>query len=174
VRNLLDVGTLQQLMDALGRAANGPGDIYLTGGATAIVLGFRPTTLDVDLKLDPEAAGIFEAIRDLKDQLRVNIELAAPDQFIPPLPGWKERSVFIASHGPLRFFHYDYYAQALAKIERGHAQDVADVAAFFLRGLVDPVKLRELFAAIEPALVRYPAIDAAAFRARVEATLVAL
>lgn len=36
------------------------------------------------------------------------------------------------------------------------------------RGLVDRARLRELFAAIEPQLYRYPAIDPAAFRARVE------
>ena len=31
-----------------------------------------------------------------KDTLDVNVELAAPDQFIPALPGWRERSEFIA------------------------------------------------------------------------------
>ena len=36
------------------------------------------------------------------------------------------------------------------------------------RGLVEPMKLRELFASIESALVRYPGIDAAEFRAVVE------
>lgn len=33
----------------------------------------------------------------------------------------------IAREGKLSFFHYDLYAQALAKIERCHSQDVADV-----------------------------------------------
>src|SRR5437899_3700797 len=40
-------------MRALGDAARGDGDCYLTGGGTAVLLGWRPTTLDVDIKLEP-------------------------------------------------------------------------------------------------------------------------
>jgi hypothetical protein len=39
------------------------------------------------------------------------------------------------------------------------------------RGLVEPARALELFAAIEPLLFRYPAIDPAGFRARVERAL---
>ena len=46
------------------------------------------------------------------------MDLAAPDDFIPALPDWRERSVFIARHGTVEFFHYDFYAQALAKVAR--------------------------------------------------------
>ena len=59
------------------------------------------------------------------------------------------------------FRHFDLYAQALSKIERGHAQDEGDVREMFDRGLVDRVKLLEYFSAIEPRLYRYPAIDPA-------------
>jgi hypothetical protein len=36
------------------------------------------------------------------------------------------------------FYHYDFYSQALAKIERGHSQDRVDVAAILARRLVEP------------------------------------
>jgi hypothetical protein len=39
------------------------------------------------------------------------------------------------------------------------------------RGLVEPTKVRELFAAIEPELFRFPAIDAEALREDVERAL---
>jgi hypothetical protein len=39
------------------------------------------------------------------------------------------------------------------------------------RGLVDPGRLRELFEQVESDLFRYPAIDAAEFRAKLERTL---
>ena len=39
------------------------------------------------------------------------------------------------------------------------------------RGLVDPGRLLELFRAIEPELVRYPALDPTSFKAAVEATV---
>ena len=38
----------------------------------------------------------------------------------------------------MAFHHFDLYAQALAKIERGHAQDVDDVREMLRRGLVEP------------------------------------
>jgi hypothetical protein len=39
-------------MRGLGEAAARDGTCYLTGGATAVLLGWRETTLDVDLKLE--------------------------------------------------------------------------------------------------------------------------
>ena len=53
-------------------------------------------------------------------------------------------------------------------MQRGHERDVTDAQAMVARGLVEPMKLRELFASIESALVRYPGIDASEFRAVVE------
>ena len=132
-----------------------------------MIVGWRTSTVDADIKLDPEPAGAFEALRDLKEKLAVNVELAAPDQFIPPLRGWRERSVFIDRYGEVDVFHYDFYAQALSKIERGHDRDLADVRQMIDRGLVEPQELARLFAELEPDLLRYPAIDAAAFSRKV-------
>ena len=168
VRGLTDAARLGRLMEGIGRGCRGSGRVYLVGGACAILVGWRGTTVDVDLKLDPEPAGAFEAIAGLKDALDVNVELAAPDQFIPPLPGWRERSPFVVRHGGVSFHHYDFYSQALAKIERGHAQDLRDVAAMRDRRLIEPATLRRLFDAIEGALVRYPALDPDSFRGKVE------
>ena len=124
-------------------------------------------TVDVDLKLDPEPRGVFSAIAKAKDAMSVNVELAAPDDFIPALPGWRERSRFIARHGSVDYYHYDFHAQALAKIERGHEQDLSDVKHMGRLGLIRPTRLVELFDAIEAALVRYPAIDPPSFREKV-------
>ncbi|MCZ7683003.1 MAG: hypothetical protein M5U28_31025 [Sandaracinaceae bacterium] len=63
------------------------------GGATAITYGWRELTIDIDLRLDPEPPGAFEAIARLKDELDVNVELASPMDFLPEVPGWRERSV---------------------------------------------------------------------------------
>lgn len=168
MRSPTDARKVEQLMVALGLAARGPGRIYFTGGTSAVLVGWRTATVDADLKLDPEPPGVFEGIRRIKDELDVNIELAAPDHFIPELPGWRDRSRYIATHGAIDFYHYDFYAQALAKIERGHARDLADAHEMIARGLVEPGDLRQMFAAIESALERYPAIDADVFRAKVD------
>jgi Nucleotidyltransferase of unknown function (DUF6036) len=158
---------VRQLMRALGRAARGPGCVYFTGGASALLIGWRTATVDVDLRLDPEPPGIFEALRRLKDELDVNVELASPQDFVPELPGWRERSPLIAIEGPVEFRHYDFYAQALSKIERGHGRDLEDVLAMGRRGLVLGQRLEALFQDVVPELVRYPALDEGAFADKV-------
>ena len=169
MRGETDKTKLEAFMSALGERVSGEGAIYLTGGATAILYGWRSMTIDVDIKPDPEPPGLFEAIVRLKDELDVNVELASPDLFIPPAPGWRERSLFIARHGRIRFYHYDPYGQTLAKLQRGHDRDLRDAGSFVRDGLVDPQRLRGAFEEIEPQLIRYPAIDPVSFRVAVMA-----
>lgn len=158
---------IESFMSALGKRVRGKGRIYLAGGATAVLHGWRPMTIDIDIKPEPEPAGLFEAIALLKDELDINVELAGPDRFIPAIPGWRERSLFIALHGLVEFFHYDPYGQALAKLQRGHERDLRDVQSFLRDGLVQRNRLREFFNMIETQLIRYPSVDPAAFRVAV-------
>ena len=158
-------------MRLIGSEAKGPGRVYLVGGASAVIIGWRETTIDVDLKLAPEPPGVFNAIASAKETLDINVELAAPDEFIPALPDWPSRSTFIVRQGPVDFFHYDFHAQALAKIERGHEQDLQDVAAMHRLKLIEEDLLMSLFDIIEPNLERYPAINPKGFRERVLAVL---
>ena len=162
-----DKTKIEAFMATLGKQVRGKGRIYLTGGATAVLHGWRRMTIDVDIKPDPEPPGLFEAIALLKEELDINVELASPDQFIPALPGWSERSLYIGTHGFIEFFHYDPYGQALAKLQRGHERDLRDVQSLLRHGLIQVDRLRELFEAIEPQLIRYPAISPATFRAAV-------
>ena len=154
---------IERFMTALGASVRGGGRIYLTGGGTAVLYGWRETTIDLDIKAEPEPAHFFEAIAELKEAIDLNVELAAPDDFIPELPGWRDRSIFIARRSALDFYHYDLYSQALAKIERGHARDLDDVRAMLTMRLIERAKLKDLFRAIEPKLARYPAIDPKTF-----------
>ncbi len=158
-------------MRELGGEAERDLRLYFTGGATAVLLGWRSSTLDVDIKIDPESDRVLRAIPRVKEKLEINIELAAPDLFIPEVPGWEERSAFIAREGRLSFYHYDFYAQALSKIQRGHSQDREDVRQMLDRGLIEPQELRRRFEQIEPQLYRFPAINPATFRRDLEEIL---
>lgn len=155
-------------MRGLGAAADAEGVAYLTGGTTAVLVGWRASTVDVDLKLEPESDVLLESIQRLKNELSINVELASPDAFIPVPDGWAERSPFVAREGRLTFRHFDPYSQALAKLERAHSRDLEDVRALVDRGLVQPARALEYFDQIEPRLHRYPAVDPRAFRRRVE------
>lgn len=154
-------------MRELGSRVLSSGCVYFTGGVSAVLLGWREMTVDVDLKADPEPQGFFEALPKLKESLDINIELASPDRFVPVLSGWRERSPFIASYGKLEFRHYDFYSQALARVERGHTRDRNDVRSMLESGLVLPGKLLELFTEAEPRLIRYPSIEPKLLRQKV-------
>lgn len=169
MRALVDADRLRELMRLLGREARHPGRVYFTGGATAVLSGWRSSTIDVDLKLVPDDDRVMRAIPELKERLSINVELASPDDFIPVRAGWEDRSPFIAGEGLLSFHHFDMVAQCLAKIERGHVQDREDVRAMLDRGLVTREAISGTFEAIAPDLYRYPAVDAAAFRRAVAA-----
>ena len=133
-----------------------------------MLLGFREQTIDIDIKLDPEPEGVFEAIPRLKNELDLNVELASPDDFIPATSDWREKSPLIVSVGGVQYFHYDLTLQALAKLERNHEQDVEDVKSLVRGGYVTAEGLIRIFGEIEPQLLRYPAIDAKDFSKKVE------
>ncbi len=171
MRRLTDLARLRRLMKALGQAARADARIYLTGGASAILLDWRSSTIDVDMKIEPERDEVLRAIPALKEELEINIELASPGDFIPELPGWRDRSPFIAREGKLVFHHYDFYAQALSKLERRHERDLRDVNEMHRLALIDPDRLNALFLAIEGELYRYPAVDPRSFRREVESAV---
>jgi hypothetical protein len=168
MREKVSAETIGRFMRAVSRAGRSSAHIYFVGGVSAVLLGWRETTIDIDLKMVPEVNEILKILPDLKERLQVNVELASPDDFIPALPGWEERSTFIGREGGIDFFHYDFYSQALAKIERGHNTDLIDVRRMIELGLVEPSRLMEFLSQIEDRLYKYPAIDAKEFRTAVE------
>jgi hypothetical protein len=167
VRELVDAARLARVLDAFGRAADAPVRVYLVGGATAVVEGWRASTVDIDFAMRPENAALLRAVPDLKERFAVNVELASPLDFIPVPAGWEGRSPFVVRRGRANVHHFDPYAQALAKVERGHRRDLDDVRAMVARGLVAPAAARRYFAEIEPELYRFPAVDPPSFRAAV-------
>lgn len=158
-----------RLMAALAQAARKPSRVYFTGGATAVLLGWRYTANDVDVELVPLHHFLLPALAALKQSLELTLKLASPAHFIPVPRGWERRSPLIARVGRVSFHHFDLYAQALAKVERGHAQDMADVGEMLARALVEPPRALAYFRRIEPELYRYPAIDPPTFRQAVQA-----
>ncbi len=168
MRRLTDAQRLRLFMKAVGTEAKRSARVYFTGGATAVLLGWRATTIDIDIKIVPESEEILRAIPRLKESLEINVELASPADFIPELPGWESRSLFVATEGRVSFYHYDLYAQSLAKIERSHTRDVEDVREMMARGLIEPDRVLHFFDEIEKELYRYPAIDPRSFRRAVE------
>ncbi len=168
MRELADRERIERFMNAFGRTARTSVRVYLVGGTTAVLMGWRSSTVDVDLVIRPEDDTMLRAIPALKNTLAINVELASPADFIPLPPGWEDRGTFVKDVHRTAFYHFDLYAQALSKVERGHRQDIEDVRAMLDRELIDPQRAMEYFARIEPDLYRFPAIDPETFRSAVE------
>jgi hypothetical protein len=165
---------LRIFMREISRRTQGEGRVYFTGGSTALLLGLREQTIDVDIKVDPEPRGIFEAIANLKNELSLNVELASPDDFIPAPPAWQDLATPIEKIGGISFFHYDLCMQALAKIERGFSQDLADARGLVEKKFISIENLKKRFAQIEDRFIRYPVINPDEFKAKLEAFISSL
>lgn len=163
---------LVSLMKELARTAPRAGTyrVYLVGGGTAVYVGWRRSSIDVDLFSDRQ--DVFRNIQALKERLNMNIEFARPEDFVPPLRGSGDRHVFIETMGPISFYHYDPYAQLLSKIVRGFQRDLEDAGEFVRRGMVDPDRFRTLVAAIpDTAYARYPSLSRSGVEGAVETFL---
>ncbi len=173
MRRPVDAVRVRAFMAALGRSVRADHTVYLVGGATAVLEGWRESTIDIDLALPDRLASdeLLRALPGLKNELELNVELASPADFVPVPAGWEERARSVAREGHVTFLHYDLYAQALSKLERGHDRDLEDIRQMIARGLVERDRLHTFFTEIEPELYRFPAIDPPSFRRRVESVV---
>lgn len=162
---------LRALMREIAKTApRGTYRVYLVGGGTAVLSGWRETSVDADLYSDREE--VFRDIQGIKERLGINVEFVRPEQFVPELSGSAERHVLIETIGPVSFLHYDPYAQILSKIVRGFVRDRVDARHFLQSGMVDPEKLRALVRRIPAsAYARYPSLTQAAVISAVDAFL---
>jgi len=157
LRRELTVEALRELMSELARTAPRPGSfrVYVVGGGTAVLAGWRTATIDADLCADRDE--VFRDIQGVKERLRLNVEFARPEDFVPALPGSAERHRFIERVGSIDFYHYDPYAQLLSKVVRGFRKDLLDAERLVGSGWVDPRRFRALVEAIpDSAYARYP------------------
>ena len=163
MRHELTRERLRELMAEIARTAPRGTDyrVYLVGGGTAVLVGWRPSSLDADLYAEEDS--VFQEIQGIKERLNVNVEFARPEHFVPPLAGSDSRHVFVETVGRVSYYHYDPYAQILSKIVRGFERDLDDARHFVRSGMVDPEPLRELVDAIpDSAYAKYPSLSRSA------------
>jgi hypothetical protein len=159
VRDELTRERLHSLLREIARTApRGRHRVFVVGGGTAVWFGWRASSVDADLFSEDDA--VFRDVQAVKERLNVNVEFSRPEHFVPALPGSEDRHVVLETLGRVSFFHYDPYAQVLAKLVRGFGRDVEDVRDFVASGLVDPDRLRNLVRAIpDTALAKYPSLS---------------
>lgn len=110
MREPADAEQVRRLAAELGRVVPPGTRMYLTGGATAVLEGWRPSTVDIEVRFEPDSDTALRRISELKEELDVNVELASPLDFLPALPGWPDRSRFRFREGNLEVFDFDPYS----------------------------------------------------------------
>ena len=153
LRQKVDRERIKNFFKKLGRRFRQAGKIYLVGGTTLVFEQLREQTVDIDvvIEVSPKHHGqIIQAIRELKDDLSVNVEEASPGDFIPLPKGYQSRHQFVERFGLIDLFHFDLYSTALSKIERARTQDIEDVLALLRSNKIEWKKLAEYFQEILP------------------------
>lgn len=153
MRQPVNLQRIQLFLETLSQRVHFACRIYLVGGTTLVSFGFREQTIDIDLALEVDNTHhqkLIETIRDLKEELSLNIEEANPGDFIPLPKGWKDRSLYFGTFGSITVFHFDLYSMALSKIERGTEVDFEDVRALLQHHKIEWQKLFSFYQEILP------------------------
>ncbi len=62
MRALADADRIRRFMRELGAEARAETRVYFTGGATAVLEGWRDSTIDVDVRIEPDRDALLRAI----------------------------------------------------------------------------------------------------------------
>ncbi len=141
---------IEQFLRNPARSYHKPGRIYLVGGAALVHAGVRTdATQDIDLTINAaDEDALSEAIRQLKDSMRINVKFASPADFMPLPPQWEMHARYIGRYGSLDVFYFDFYSIALSKIQRGSTRDINDVRLLLQQGYIDLQGLDEAYQAV--------------------------
>ena len=66
MRDVTSREKIQKFMRAFGAHAPLEARLYFTGGATAVLMGWRDTTIDIDIRFNPELDELFRALPELR------------------------------------------------------------------------------------------------------------
>lgn len=157
LRQKVDRERIKNFFKKLSQRFRREGKIYLVGGTTLVFEQLRDQTVDIDVVIEvaPKYHGeLIQAIRELKEDLSLNVEESSPGDFIPLPKGFQERHQFVERFGSIDLFHFDLYSTALSKIERGRTQDMEDVLELLQKNKIEWEQLEKYFREILPQMGR--------------------
>jgi hypothetical protein len=152
---------IEKFLDALGRIFRKPGWLYLAGGAALVHMGLRSgSTLDIDVVIETTAEDeMVKAIRQLVEQMQLNIEFSSPGDFIPLPSQWMVHAKHIGRYGSLDAFYFDFYSLALSKISRGNDRDLIDVKLLVQQKVITVEELDAVYQEVLPRMGKRPYIN---------------
>jgi hypothetical protein len=149
----LSSSTIREFLESLGARYPKAATIYILGGSALCLLGSRRETLDIDYNFELRDPGSYEfedILRQLGEEMRLDLEVVPLEEFIPLPPDSHNRRRFIGKYGQVEAYIYDLYSIALSKIARGFEADFEDVEFMIHQGLIILNELEKYFTAILP------------------------
>jgi hypothetical protein len=152
---LINSQRIERFLQRLSECYRRPGQLYLVGGSSLILIGGKLSTLDIDLQfqVDPADHGEFvRCLRQVSRELNLAVEQASPEQFIPLPSGYQDRCQFIGRYDKLDVYHFDFYSLALSKLYRGNQKDFVDVQGMIQRQIISMAELTAYYEELLPLL----------------------
>ena len=158
MRPNVDKSQIDAFLKNLGRVFRKQGRLYLVGGAALVHMGVRTgSTQDIDIEIRAvDEDEMSEAIRRLKDSMKVNVEFASPSDFIPIPTQWESNAKYVGRYGSIDVFYFDFYSIALSKIERGSTSDINDVKLLVQQGIIELQELDNAYNEVLPRVGKRP------------------
>ena len=141
---------LENFLQELGKRSKTPTALYLIGGSALILLGATRETIDIDYLTKTHDRDLERVIKDLSNQLQLDVEYVPLEEFIPLPSKAEERHRLIGWYGKLSLYIFDPYSIALSKLDRGFEADLEDVIFLIQRGLVSLPQLGQVVEATLP------------------------
>lgn len=154
----VDAASVLDFLQRLGKCYRHAGVLYLVGGSSLLLVAAKQSTADIDLKIEipnEHHTEFMRCLRQLSLEMRLPIEQASPDEFLPLPLGYQDRRRYIGRYGGLEVFHFDFYSVALGKLQRGNDKDYADVISMVKLGVIDQPSLEGYFQEVLPKVEDY-------------------
>ena len=135
---------LEQFLQKLGEQIASHVTFYLIGGSALILLGASRETIDIDYLVEDSDKNIQKVLKELSNELQLDLEYVPLDEFIPLPAEAEQRHHFIGHYGKVDVYIFDPYSIALSKLDRGFESDIEDIVFLIKHGLVSLPQLEQV------------------------------
>lgn len=124
----MDHQDVYSILNLFGEKVPPESRITLLGGSALILLGNSRETIDIDfIGDDINPSELHRLIIRIAKENKILLDVVPIEHFIPLPKDSEERAIHIGQFGNLSVFVADPYSIALSKIDRGLANDYADI-----------------------------------------------
>ena len=128
--------TLEVFFQNLGKRIEGRVSFYLVGGSALLLLGSPRETIDVDYVIEPSSTEVEGLIKQLSNEMQLDLEPVPLDEFVPLPAEAGARHRLIGHYGQIDVYVFDPYSIALSKLDRGFDTDIDDILFLLHRAII--------------------------------------